>query len=342
MTKKPSDELIAVLQTLINEVLTPIVSNAGQFALLDFPDHANVGDSAIWLGEVSYFHSVHSMRPAYVCAYESYSVTALEEALPEGPIFFHGGGNFGDLWPEHQKFREQVLVRFRDRKIVQLPQSVHFSDRGTLQQAAEIIRSHPDFTLLVRDRKSLALAKEAFECRVELCPDMAFCLGSLERPVVASQPLLLLLRTDLERVPIPADCQYTAPIGTIQCDWLDDDPDIGRRVRQLTIRELIPLLGIGAINKQKRRELLYRRLAEARLARGLRLLASSDFVITDRLHAHILCTLLAQQHMILDNSYGKLSSFVEAWTKDADCMHVESSPMTALASYSALMRHRPL
>ena len=37
-------------------------------------------------------------------------------------------------------------------------------------------------------------------------------------------------------------------------------------------------------------------------------------MITDRLHAHILCTLLDHPHIALDNSYGKLKGFIEAWT----------------------------
>ncbi len=29
-----------------------------------------------------------------------------------GPIFLQGGGNLGDLWPNHQAFRERVAAAF--------------------------------------------------------------------------------------------------------------------------------------------------------------------------------------------------------------------------------------
>jgi pyruvyl transferase EpsO len=36
-------------------------------------------------------------------------------------------------------------------------------------------------------------------------------------------------------------------------------------------------------------------------------------VITDRLHGHILCTLLGIPHCVIDNSYGKIGGFADAW-----------------------------
>jgi pyruvyl transferase EpsO len=48
-------------------------------------------------------------------------------------------------------------------------------------------------------------------------------------------------------------------------------------------------------------------------------------VITDRLHAHILSLLLDLPHAVLDNSYGKLHRFLDAWTGDAASVQRASS-----------------
>jgi exopolysaccharide biosynthesis predicted pyruvyltransferase EpsI len=64
------------------------------------------------------------------------------------------------------------------------------------------------------------------------------------------------------------------------------------------------------------REHLYDRLADARVRRGLDLLSSGRYVIADRLHAHILALLLGIPHHALDNSYGKLAAFIDAWTSE--------------------------
>src|SRR6266567_1564979 len=134
MRDQSNTQVISTLQSKIDEVLAPLVPKSGHFALLDFPDHANVGDSAIWLGEIEYFYKKHKLHPAYVCATHNYSEVALKKALPEGTIFIHGGGNFGDIWPAHQDFREMVLGHFPNHKIIQLPQTIHFSSREALER----------------------------------------------------------------------------------------------------------------------------------------------------------------------------------------------------------------
>ncbi len=41
-------------RTQITNALTPLLSGATSFALFDFPNHCNVGDSLIWLGLRNY------------------------------------------------------------------------------------------------------------------------------------------------------------------------------------------------------------------------------------------------------------------------------------------------
>jgi pyruvyl transferase EpsO len=50
------------------------------------------------------------------------------------------------------------------------------------------------------------------------------------------------------------------------------------------------------------------------MLRGLRLLSAGHVVVTERLHGHVLCLLAGIPHVVLDNSYGKVRAFVEAWT----------------------------
>ncbi len=87
-------------------------------ALIDFPTSANVGDSAIWLGARSLLDEAGA-PVVYVCDYHSFSADHLEAALaPGGTILISGGGNLGDLWPAHQRFRELVVASFHHRRIL--------------------------------------------------------------------------------------------------------------------------------------------------------------------------------------------------------------------------------
>jgi pyruvyl transferase EpsO len=53
-------------------------------------------------------------------------------------------------------------------------------------------------------------------------------------------------------------------------------------------------------------------------------------VITDRLHGHILCTLLGIPHVVLDNSYGKIQGFLESFTGECELVRRAESPAEAL------------
>lgn len=66
------------------------------------------------------------------------------------------------------------------------------------------------------------------------------------------------------------------------------------------------------------------------------ILGRSRVVITDRLHAHILSTLLGRSNVVLDNNYGKISNFIEAWTKDFPASQRASDPVAAMAQAAAL------
>lgn len=331
--RRTSADLISALQEIIHRILTPVMPSNGKFALLDFPNHGNVGDSAIWLGETTYFQAMHRFTPAYVCDYRSFSADELEKALPgNSPIFLTGGGNFGDLWPAHQHFREAVLSRFPERPIIQLPQSLHFSSNEALLQAVKAVKAHPNFTLLVRDHQSLAFAREHFSCRIELCPDMAFYLGPIRRPRSPALPLLLVMRSDKERAEKTgiSEIPPSAPV----VDWVGDEPDFRRKTRSYRLT-MLPTLGVRVLRKESRHALHFKRMAEARLKRGVNLLSSAEFIISDRLHVHILSVLLDLPHVALDNSYRKISNFVQDWTKDCEIVRTEDTLVDALRFFDA-------
>jgi exopolysaccharide biosynthesis predicted pyruvyltransferase EpsI len=190
--------LIDRLNGAIHECLKHYVGPDEPVAILDFPDIRNCGDSAIWLGQMAYLAERCGKRPAYVSRIKDFSAGALERIMPTGTIFIHGGGNFGDIWEPHQDFRERVLERFPDRKIVQFPQSIHYKSQERLEQSARVIERHRDFHLLVRDQESKDFAEKHFQCSVRLCPDMAFGIGAL-KAAAPEFPVLAMLRTDVEK-----------------------------------------------------------------------------------------------------------------------------------------------
>ena len=301
--------------------------DGGPVALIDYPDHSNVGDSAIWLGEVAFFGS-RGVQPVYCSALKNHSDAALAAALPEGTIFLHGGGNFGTLWKAHQDFRLDILERFPRHRVVQLPQSIHFEDEAAAAETQRAIARHGRFTLFVRDRPSMEYARRLFDCEVKLAPDMAFAIGPLERKRSAVD-IFYLLRTDLEKMPLGErrDDGRSALAG----DWLAEDRHAMRLVSMAS--RLMTLMDSAEVARLKS----YERLASARVRRGIELLSTGRVVVTDRLHGHILSTLLGIPHVALDNSYRKIGNFIDAWTHDLDIVRVAGSLDEAASEAGALL-----
>lgn len=319
-----SVDVVTRLGEQIHLVLQSLLPRGTHCALLDFPDYSNVGDSAIWLGEkqclrnlgASVVYTASIDRPWSASTFDE---EALARRVRSGTILLSGGGNFGDLWIHHQYFRERVIAGFPNNKIIQLPQSIHFEDKGNLARARSICNGHPDLILLVRDQRSLEFARNEFKARSLLCPDMAFALGPISRPERPKQDIVWLGRTDKEVSPdaVPPTHVYDA-FEVI--DWLRDYPSITLRFDRFLSRQrnnhprvfkmIIPLL-LGTHGLFS----LQDRLAKERVIRGCRNLSRGKVVITDRLHGHILSLLLGIPHVVLDNNYGKLSSFYETWTK---------------------------
>ena len=293
-------QLLGDIRDTLYRVLAGLGTLEPPVVLLDFPNHSNVGDSAIWRGEATWLReTVGASR--FVCEIANYCNKQLRRVVQHtGTILLHGGGNLGDIWPTHQVFRERILDEFPDRRVIQLPQSIQFQSDSTLASARQAFSRHKRFTLMVRERRSLEIAQREFQCDVRLCPDMAFALSPIQRPT-PSRDVVVLARTDKESRFGPTRIGESTPT-----DWLRETPTFAMSLEERT-RYWTPRWGL--------RRWLYGRLAAERVRRGCQLLGSARTVVTDRLHAHILCLLMGIPHALVDNTYGKVRSFHETWTQ---------------------------
>lgn len=312
---KENAQVIEHLQTEARKVLDALIPSNAHIILLDYPHHPNVGDSLIWLGEIAYLKS-RGLKPSYVCDYKNYNANNIRRIYNKNSIILiHGGGNFGSLWTHLHDFKLQILRDFPQLPIIQLPQTIHFKDDQGIAKTAEVIKKHGNFTLLVRSHESLALAQQHFTSNNILCPDSAFFIGAISSKTLPVVDCFVLSRTDAEK-------SSAACISKIKCcessasqttDWLE----MSNKEHLITRFEMHYLVRkfFDFIDPNNRFLLvMWNLLARARLARGVALLSRGKVILTDRLHAHILSILMNKQHVIVDNSYGKLGDFYHAWT----------------------------
>lgn len=317
-----AEALVRSLGETLDRALEPLLAGVSRVALLDVPTHQNVGDSAIHLGTLAVLRRA-GIEVCYACSIETYARDTLAQQLGDGAILLAGGGNLGDLWPLHQQLRERVLADFPDTQVIQLPQSLHFTDPAALARARAAFGAHRRLTILLRDARSLSAARGAFDAPTALCPDLAFALGPLARPVAASAPVVWLARRDREAAP-------NANAGShATFDWALEPPSPLSRMERMghaltSAHPRLepyahgPLMRLGAIASRRR------------VQAGCAMLAAGTTVITDRLHGHILSLLLGIPHAVLDNSYGKVRSFYDTWTHEAPIVRWADSAADAV------------
>ena len=316
MSGAQQSELITGLQDRTHDCLKEFIRPDEPIAILDFPDIRNCGDSAIWLGEMAYLKQRYAKRPSYVCTTDDFSPDELKSSAPNGPIFIHGGGNFGDIWVFHQDFRERVMELFPDRQIVQFPQSIHYKSAERLEQSKRAIGKHKNFVLLVRDEESFQFAKENFDCQVYLCPDMAFCIGKIE-PAAPQFPVLAMLRQDKEQV---GTVDFSAYPDIPKEDWITES--------RSKVRVAKALGAASALLHLTPSEMRLRKLdaaANNRFQRGISQISRGKAIVTDRLHVHICSLLIGRSHAVLDNNYGKIRRFMNAFSGGTDLSYKATS-----------------
>jgi pyruvyl transferase EpsO len=266
---------------------------------LDYPVHNNVGDLLIYWGAIEALR-INNNRIVAQFFTGNFDVATVRKLVDKhnAIIICHGGGNFGDLYHQHQNLRRQVVSHFKDTKIHVFPQSVFFeSEQEKEKQLAEFVQEN--LTIHVRDTESEKLLLD-HGVNVIKTPDCAhFLLDKLSRSKVASQQqdnVLVFRRKDKEAV------------GTeIGFDWSEINSDVDK--------VLYKLLKTTTANPRFHRYSLFLfHLYTKRLVRKAEEKFSQyNRVDTDRLHGFILAILMDIPVTHLDNSYQKILKYKSAW-----------------------------
>jgi exopolysaccharide biosynthesis predicted pyruvyltransferase EpsI len=227
-------------------------------------------------------------------------------AAGEYSVLIHGGGNFGDIWPEHNRVREQAIAAAHGRPVVQLPVSLHVDRPAGMSGVRNAVDSHGDVTFMWRDSESYDQGVEFFPAsRHLLVPDAAFAL-QLERTTPAVADHVLIRRTDIEASSDLVPARYRS------VDW-DFPPRFKLSSGWWGMRAL-ERLGISPARSPRAWQVMYGRLASAQLQYALGLLSSAEVVVSDRLHGHILSTIAGIPNVLYADKNRKNISFFKTWT----------------------------
>jgi pyruvyl transferase EpsO len=304
------------------------------------------------------------MRVVYVSSARSYRRRDLVRSMGAGGPIFLVGGYFGDFWGAQPRgrlaFFLSVIGEFKDHPIVLLPQSISFEDSLVLAEARAAIRNHPNLKVFVRDAFSYERARSCFGgSELILCPDTVFHLAGqpwMRLRGQSSRAVLYLKRQDWASRQDFSPSALGMPWLEVS-DWASFDrdfrssvyiPGLNRLIREVWQRRLA--IGREWVSRRKwlgshpfvveprpwpRQELNLRSLGLAHS--GIYHLAGRKVVITNRLHGHILSTLLGIPHVLLLGPYRKMESFFQTWTNDVEFCRFSREPGAVRAAFDDLL-----
>ncbi|KAJ3063251.1 hypothetical protein HK102_008526, partial [Quaeritorhiza haematococci] len=301
------------VQHRIRKIVSSIINPQRSYVVfMAVPAHGNLGDSFIAAGTFQLFLDFNPGVVPVPCTETqcSNNLNQIKDIVSKHGnntvLFFNGGGNFGDLWRWASSERIKFVQTMPDVQIVFGPQSVWYDNRNTLKSDAVIFAKHNKLTMLFRDYESLDfLAKGGVpDKQLVFCPDMAFMLGSrppVDDPVV---DILFLSRGDKEKLP-----EFRKNLPSLRAAWNDagitfEEHDWGAAFNHIW---------------SPARNTPIRDQESIRLHVANQLLSRGRVVVTDRLHATILSTLMGKPHVYLENSYGKITHLRRATFITPEC-----------------------
>jgi pyruvyl transferase EpsO len=314
----------------------PLLAGIREVVLQGYPAHRNAGDALIWLGQLRLLATL-GIKVRHVGEGGALDPRMMRDLPPDVAVLLTGGGSFGDLWVDIQSCRELDIVAAAGRRVIQFPQSLCFRDEANITLARRVLHDHGDVVLTWRDDHSYKLALEMFpEVTSVLVPDVAFALGPLHARGHRAVKILCISRTDHEGGELAA---LRLPDGK-QTDWPwnSTGPLVLRRA------PVWAMLGlerrVGQFLADPLRTAVCNGAARVTVDTAKGLVSGADVVVSDRLHAHVLCSLLGIPHVVVDTRFGKISSFIDTWMGDCELVNVAESPHEAIEMARAIAKYR--
>lgn len=305
------EQVMANLSSRLDSMLTLL--GGANVHYVDVPVYDNVGDQLILLGALKLLDE-GNCRVIRRAAWYNFDTAWVR---PGDVVVFQGGGNLGDIYPWSQGFRERVIPRLKNNRVVIFPQTIKFQDANNEKRCAALFSQHPDLHLFVRDERSLKIA-ECMTTNVALMPDTAHRLWQPGTVHHGGDGTLGFFRVDEE-------ASGWRPEGVFKTctDWAAVTEPVRARMRSDN-RAMVYAHRLN-LDRMLGNWLMGRWLqtCEQTVLLAKSLFSSHAQIQTDRLHGHILSTLLAIPHVLFDNSYGKNHAYAGLWTSESPLVKLE-------------------
>lgn len=269
------------------------------FVLIGSPLHGNLGDQALVLGELNFFHEKKKGYKLIDIPSEIFqqNTKKFTKIIKDRIILIHAGGFLGDTWINEERMVRTVIQSFPNNKIIILPQTIYFSNTsdGIQEQtlSEQIYNEHNNLVICTREETSFNLAKTMFpNQKALLIPDMALYLKPCIREK-SENIALLCLRVDIEGI-----------LSDFEKENVEES---------LKKYDFADIKYTDTVIKRK----IYQFMRKYEVTKKLKEFAQAKLVVTDRLHGMIFALLTGTPCIVLPNHNYKVSG-VYQWIKKSN------------------------
>lgn len=271
------------------------------FFLIGTPEYCNMGDNAIALCEIKFLKDYFPNNNLIEVSDRLYKYKKQEIGkliCKEDIIFVTGGGFLGNIWMDGENLVRDLVQTFHNNRIIIFPQTVYFEHTKDGNDEMEITKAiwkaHDYLTIFVREKYSEAMVRRMgiASNKTYLFPDMV--LRGLDiTPTERKNVILLCLRSDQERI--------------VQADFSIE-------LEKFLKEEYEKKFMIERIDTIVWQEYTYENRTNV-LQNFVRNIASSQLMVTDKLHGMIFAAITGTPCVVLNNITNKISG-VYQWIED--------------------------
>lgn len=261
--------------------------------LIASPTYENVGDIAIAFGMEEFLlqHGYDSVVDITTTEFWS-SRQCIRRLLPSNALIcLIGGGNMGDVYQLEENNRRTVLGDFPNHRVVIFPQTIYYTDeQAKLESVPHYNREN--LTIAAREQQSYEIIKMLYpRANIILAPDVVLSMN-YSRESHARQGIVACFRGDREQL-LPTEEKEKLLTYLRQHGY------------DVTITDM---MHGASIPRESRRKIVEEKKD---------VFARAQLVITDRLHAMILCVISGTPCLVFGNNHHKVRGVYE-WVKHLD------------------------
>lgn len=274
--------------------------------LIAMPIHENIGDAAIVVAMKQILPRCGYTRIVEVTTRQFWEERGrIRRAMPQNAtLFLVGGGNMGDLYWAEESIRRAVLTDFPTHRIVIFPQTVYYRDKGAMAASVPFY-NRENILMAAREMTSQTIMQSLYpKAKVILVPDTVLSMAD-SYPVLERSGVTVCFRNDQEQAFPEKEREYL-----LEC----------LQKQGYSIRFTDMLHG-ACIEPAEREKIVNEKIAE---------FATSQMVITDRLHAMIFCAISATPCIVFGNNHHKVQG-VYQWIRHLPYIRFATSAEEALS-----------